>query len=110
MPWLNVLVKNVICVRFMTMFKHVIAANVADLSEFIMNYIEIVVFVWKMLEYIKSLMFKFELIGADAHVHDELRIYYFDVHLVKAFVMELSMSISGLRIYANVYIGAFKLY
>ena len=49
-----------------------------------------------MLEYIRSLIFKCEFVGADALVPNELRIYYalFYVYLVKAFVMEVSMSIN----------------
>ena len=57
-------------------------------------------------------MFKCEFVGADAFVPNELRIYYtlFYVHWVKAFVMEVSMSISGFCIYAGVYIGGIKRY
>ena len=45
-------------------------------------------------------MLKCEFVGADALVPDELRIYHalFDVHWVKAFVMEVSMSI-GVFVY-----------
>ena len=41
-------------------------------------------------------MFKYEFVGAYALVPNELRIYYslFDAYWVKAFVMEVSMSIS----------------
>ena len=65
-----------------------------------------------MLEYIRSLIFKCEFVGADALVPNELRIYYtlFYMCWVKTFVMEVSMSISGLCIYASVYIGAVKRY
>ena len=65
-----------------------------------------------MLEYIRILMFKCVFAGADALVPNELRIYYalFDVHWVKAFLMEVSMSISGFCVYASVYIGAVKQY
>ena len=61
-----------------------------------------------MLEYIRSLIFKCEFVGANALVPNELGIYYtlFDAHLVKTFVMEVSMSISRFCIYASVYIGA----
>ena len=40
-----------------------------------------------MMEYISSLIFKCEFVGADTPVPNELRIYYtlFDVHWVKAF-------------------------
>ena len=59
-----------------------------------------------MLEYIRSLIFKCELVGVDVLVHNELRIYYalFYVYWVKVFVMEVSMSISGFCICASVYI------
>ena len=42
-------------------------------------------------------MFKCEFVGANALVPNELRTYHtlFDVHWVKAYVMEVSMSISG---------------
>ena len=65
-----------------------------------------------MLEYIGSLIFKCEIVGADALVPNELRIFYapFYVYWVKTFVMEASMSISGFYIYASVYIGAVKRY
>ena len=65
-----------------------------------------------MLEYIRSLIFKREFVLANALVPNELRIYYtpFDVYLVKTFVLEVSMSISGFCIYASVYIGAVKRY
>ena len=55
-------------------------------------------------------MFKCEFVGADALVPNELRIYYclLYVYWVKAFVMEVSMSISGNCIYASVYIGTVK--
>ena len=55
-------------------------------------------------------MFKCKFVGADARVPNELRIYYtlLDVNWVKAFVMEVYMSISGFCIYASVYIGAVK--
>ena len=96
----------------MTTFQHVIAAYVADLYEFTINKFERVIFVLKILEYIRSLMFKYEFVGEDAIVPSELRIYYtlFDVYLVRAFMMEVSMSISGFCIYASVYIGAVKRY
>ena len=70
------------------------------------------IFVLKLLEYIRSLIFKCEFVGADALVPNELRIYYalFYVYLVKTFVMEVCMSISGFCIYASVYIGAAKRY
>ena len=57
-------------------------------------------------------MFKCEFIGADALVPNELRIYYalVGVYWVRAFVVEVSMSISGFCIYASVYIGAAKRY
>ena len=50
-----------------------------------------------MQEYIRSLIFKCEYVGADELVPNELRIYYalFDVYWVKAFVIEVSMYISG---------------
>ena len=65
-----------------------------------------------MLEYIRSFIFKCEFVGADALVPIELRIYYslFYVYWVKAFVIEVSMSISGFCIYASVCIGAVKRY
>ena len=65
-----------------------------------------------MLEHIRSLILKFEFVGADALVPNELRIYYalFYVYWVKTFVMEISISISGFCIYASVYIGAVKRY
>ena len=65
-----------------------------------------------MLEYIRSLIFKCEFVGADALVPNELRTYYtlFEVYCVKTFVMEVSMSISGFCIYASVYICAIKQY
>ena len=65
-----------------------------------------------MLEYIRSLIFKCEFVGADALAPNELRIYYtlYYVYWTKAFVMEVSMSISGVCLYASVYIGAVKRY
>ena len=65
-----------------------------------------------MLQYIRSLIFKCEYVRADALVPYELRICYaiLYVYLVKTFVMEASMSISGFCIYASVYIGAVKRY
>ena len=36
--------RNAICVRFMTIFQQVIAVYVADLSEFMINYFERVIF------------------------------------------------------------------
>ena len=55
-------------------------------------------------------MLKCRFVLADALVPNELRIYYtpFDVYWVKAFVLEVSMSISGFCIYASVHIGAVK--
>ena len=55
-------------------------------------------------------MFKCEFVGADALVPDELRTYYtlYDVHWMKASVMEASMSITGICIHASVYIVAVK--
>ena len=35
---------NAICVRFMTIFQHVIAVYVVDLSEFMITYFERVIF------------------------------------------------------------------
>ena len=63
-----------------------------------------------MLACIRSLMVKCEFVGAYALVPDEFRIYYalFDVYIVKAFVFEVSMSISGFCLYASVYIGAVR--
>ena len=57
-------------------------------------------------------MSKYESVVADALVPNELRICYTlsDVHWVKAFVMEVFMSISGFCIYTSVYIGAVKRY
>ena len=51
-------------------------------------------------------MLKCEFVGADALVPDELRLCYalFDMCWVKAFVMEVSSSISGLCIYTSVYV------
>ena len=65
-----------------------------------------------MLEYIRSLIFKCEFVGANALVPNEFRIYYalFDVHWVKTYVMEVSISISGFCIYVSVYIGAVERY
>ena len=62
-----------------------------------------------MLEYIRSLIFKCEFVGADALVPNELRYYaLFGVYCVKVFVMKVSLYISGFCIYASVYIGAVK--
>ena len=57
-------------------------------------------------------MFKCELVRAGALVPNALKIYYvlFYVYWVKALIMEVSMSISGLCTYASVYIGAVKRY
>ena len=57
-----------------------------------------------MLEYIISLMFKCEFLGADELVPNKLRIYYalFYVYWVKALELEVSMSISGFCIYTCV--------
>ena len=65
-----------------------------------------------MLEYIRSLIFKCEIVRADALVPKELRIYntLLCVYWVKAFVMEVSMSIKGVCMHAIVYIGAVKRY
>ena len=65
-----------------------------------------------MLEYVRSLIFKCEFIGADAFVRSELRTYHalFYVYYVKTFVLEVSMSISGFCIYAGVYFDAIKRY
>ena len=49
---------NDICVSFMTIFQQFIAVYVADISEFIINKFERVIFILKMLEYIRSFMFK----------------------------------------------------
>ena len=65
-----------------------------------------------MLLCIRNLMFKCRVVGADALVPNELRIYYalLDVCWVTAIVLEVSMSINGFCIYASVYIGAVKRY
>ena len=65
-----------------------------------------------MLEYTRSLIFKFEFVEVNALVPKELRTYYalFDVHWVKTFVVEVSTSISGFCIYASVHIGAVERY
>ena len=57
-------------------------------------------------------MLKCEFVGVNALVPNELRIYYalFDVYWANAFVVEVSMSISGFGIYASVHIGAVKRY
>ena len=55
-------------------------------------------------------MSKCEFDGADAPVPNGLKMYYslFDVHLMKTFVIGVSMSISRFCVYASVYIGAVK--
>ena len=65
-----------------------------------------------MLEYLRSLVFRCEFVGADAHVPNELRIYYALLYVlwVKAFVLDVSMSISGFCIYASAYICVVKRY
>ena len=57
-------------------------------------------------------MFNWKFVVSDALVANELSIHYalFDVFWVKAFVMEVSMYISGLCVYASVYFGAVKRY
>ena len=65
-----------------------------------------------MLEYIRSLKYKCEFIGVDVLVPNELRIYctLFYMYWVKAFAMDVSMSISGFCICASLYIGAVMRY
>ena len=60
-----------------------------------------------MLEYIRSLIFKYEFVPANALVPNEFKKYYtlFYVYWVKPFVVEVFMSISGFCMYASVYIG-----